>query len=148
MSGPWKSRPHDQDRDALRSSLGHLEFSIMEILWTAGESSVHSVCSGLIRPLAYTTVMTTLERLYKKSLLLRRKEGRAFLYSPRLSRGEWEQSRLDYLVSLFADGSRPARELLFSTLVDTVGEHDRTLLDVLEKKIQSRRTELSKRDRR
>ena len=132
--------------EASRFSLGHLEFNVMEILWSVGESDVRDVRQRLNRPLAYTTVMTTLERLFRKSLLVRRKEGRAFLYSPRLSREEWERVRLEDLVTAFVDGSRPCRELLFSTLVDTVGQQDQTLLDALEKKIQSRRLELSKRN--
>jgi predicted transcriptional regulator len=60
----------------------------MEILWSRPESSVRDVVDRLKRPLAYTTVMTTLDRLYKKGLLDRRKSQRAFFYSPRLTRPE------------------------------------------------------------
>jgi predicted transcriptional regulator len=120
----------------------------MEILWDAGESSVRDVRQRLNRPLAYTTVMTTLERLHKKSLLARRRVGRAFLYSPQLSRQQWEQGRAGDLVMAFMDGSGSSRELLFSTLVDALGHHDEALLDVLENKIQVRRQELSRRGRR
>ena len=60
----------------------------MEIMWTGGESNVRDVAEKLDRQLAYTTVMTTLDRLYKKGLLERRKSDRAFIYSPRLSRQE------------------------------------------------------------
>ena len=65
-------------------ALGPLEITVMELLWEEGESSVHDVVPKLARPLAYTTVMTTLDRLYKKGLLDRRKSERAFVYSPRL----------------------------------------------------------------
>jgi predicted transcriptional regulator len=133
--------------EASLAALGHLEFSVMEILWDLGESSVRDVRERLKRPLAYTTVMTTLERLYKKLLLGRRRVGRAFLYSPRLSRQEWEQGRAGDLVMAFVDGSGSSRELLFSTLVDALGQHDQALLDVLENKIQARRQELSRRGR-
>jgi predicted transcriptional regulator len=129
------------------AALGPLEFSVMEILWDVGESSVRDVRERLHRPLAYTTVMTTLERLHKKSLLGRRRVGRAFLYSPRLSRQQWEQRRAGDLVMTFVHGSGSSRELLFSTLVETLGEHDQTLLDVLENKIQARRQELSRQER-
>ncbi len=131
--------------EASLAALGHLEFGVMEILWELGESSVRDVRGRLNRPLAYTTVMTTLERLHKKSLLGRRRVGRAFLYSPRLSRQQWDQERAGDLVTAFVDGSGSSRELLFSTLVDALGQHDKALLDVLENKIQARRQELSRR---
>src|SRR5438128_8928980 len=49
--------------------LGPLEITVMEILWQRGESNVRDVAEKLDRPLAYTTVMTTLDRLFKKGLL-------------------------------------------------------------------------------
>src|SRR5579885_1981814 len=87
--------------------LGTLESAVMEILWRRpGESSVHDVSGELDRPLAYTTVMTTLDRLYKKGLLTRRKCERVFLYSPKFSRREWEEQRAGSMVaSLLADGA-------------------------------------------
>src|SRR5258706_4136748 len=71
--------------------LGPLEAQVMEILWTRGGSNVHDVMSELAaQKRAYTTVMTTLDRLFKKGLLERRKAERAFVYAPRFSRQEWE----------------------------------------------------------
>lgn len=140
-----KTRAGKQQASTSRAALGHLEVSVMEILWDVGESSVRDVRERLDRPLAYTTVMTTLERLFKKFFLVRRRVGRAFLYSPRLSRQQWEQGRAGDLVTAFVDGSGPSRELLFSTLVDALGQHDQALLDTLENKIQKRRQELSRR---
>jgi predicted transcriptional regulator len=148
MLGHSKPRASDDLSEPSRLALGHLELSVMEVLWEAGESSVGDVRGRLNRPLAYTTVMTTLERLFKKALLVRRKVARAFVYSPRFSRVEWEHRRMDELVSAFVDASRPCRELFLSSLVDSVGEHDQALLDALEKKIQARRVQLSKRIRR
>jgi predicted transcriptional regulator len=126
-------------------SFGHLESTVMEILWAQGESSVHDVIERLRRPLAYTTVMTTLDRLFKKGFLNRRKPERAFLYAPRLSRWEWERTRADELVAGFLAGSRPSGELLISSLVEAVGQHDEALLDELEKKIRAKRKELDQR---
>lgn len=123
-------------------ALGMLEFELMEILWSDGESSVRDVVPKLSRPLAYTTVMTTLDRLFKKGLLDRHKSERAFFYSPRFSRQEWERRRAGNLVAGFLSGAHPSRELLLSCLLEAVGEHDPTLLDDLEKKIRSRRKEL------
>lgn len=113
----------------------------MEILWSRGESNVRDVIPMLSRPLAYTTVMTTLDRLFKKGLLGRHKSDRAFVYSPLFSRQQWERRRAGNLVAGFLSGPHPSRELLISCLLDAVGEHDAALLDELEKKIRSRRKE-------
>ena len=123
-------------------ALGALELELMEFLWSRGESSVREVVRQLSRPLAYTTVMTTLDRLFKKGLLDRHKSDRAFLYSPHLSRQEWERQCAGSLVAGFLSGPSPSRELLLSCLLDAVGEHDARLLDELEKKIRCRRKEL------
>jgi predicted transcriptional regulator len=125
--------------------LGRLEIGLMEILWARGESSVRRVFENVDRPLAYTTVMTTLERLFKKGLLDRHKSGRAFLYAPRLTRQEWEQRRAGDLVSAFLSGPDPSRDLLVSCLLDAVGQYDEPLLEELEKKIRTKRRELSRR---
>ena len=58
----------------------------MEAVWRDGELRVRDVHERFQARLAYTTVMTTMDRLYKKGLLERRKEGRAFVYSARVTR--------------------------------------------------------------
>jgi predicted transcriptional regulator len=126
-------------------SLGRLEFDLMQILWSRGESNVRDVVQQLDRPLAYTTVMTTLDRLYKKGLLDRRMPDRAFVYSTRFSREEWERTRAESILTGFLAGPHPSRELLLSSFLDAVGEHDSRLLDELEKKIRNKRKELSRR---
>jgi predicted transcriptional regulator len=126
-------------------ALGRLESRLMEILWSRGESNVRDVVHELDRPLAYTTVMTTLDRLYKKGLLDRRMPDRAFLYSARFSREEWERTRAESILAGFLAGPHPSRELLLSSFLDAVGQHDSRLLDELEKKIRSKRKELSRR---
>jgi len=123
--------------------LGHLELTVMRILWDRGESNVRDVAGRMDRPLAYTTVMTTLDRLFKKGLLERRKEDRAFFYSPKYSRGEWEQKRAGDLIAGLLAPDRSS-ELLISCLVDAVGRHDARLLDELERKIRLKRRELER----
>ena len=120
--------------------LGPLEIAVMEILWTSGEANVRDVIDRLGRPLAYTTVMTTLDRLYKKGLLARRKSERAFIYSAALTREEWEHKRTGDFVAGFL-----SPELLISCLVDAVGQHDEALLDDLERKIKLKRKQLGRR---
>ncbi|HXK01793.1 MAG TPA: BlaI/MecI/CopY family transcriptional regulator [Verrucomicrobiae bacterium] len=119
--------------------LGPLEILVMETLWRRGESTVRGVVDQLERPLAYTTVMTTLDRLYKKGLLDRRKAQRAFYYAPRYSRSEWELRRAGDLVAGFLSSCEPERELLVSCLVEAVGRYDEALLDELERRIRLRR---------
>jgi len=125
--------------------MGPLEIAVLEILWSRGESNVHDVVRRLGRPLAYTTVMTTLDRLFKKGILNRRKIERAFLYSPSLSRSQWEHKRAGDFVAGFLAVPQPSRELLISCLVEAVGQHDEALLDELEKKIRIKRKELNRR---
>ena len=70
---------------------GELEQAVMDILWSRpSRRSVREVHELLStdRDLAYTTVMTVLDRLAKKGLLLRNLEGRAWLYAPARSRVE------------------------------------------------------------
>ena len=73
--------------------LGSLEAQVMEVLWTRGECKVRDVMRTLDRDLAYTTVMTTLDRLFRKKLLDRRKSSRAYIYSPRVTCQEWKDQR-------------------------------------------------------
>jgi predicted transcriptional regulator len=127
-----------------RLMLGPLEIHVMEVLWDNGESSVRDVVHKLNNKLAYTTVMTTLDRLFKKGLLDRQKSERAFLYSARLSSQEWERRRAGDLVAGFLAGPEPSRDLLLSSLVDAVGQHDAMLLDELEEKIRRKREELNR----
>ncbi|HTS13275.1 MAG TPA: BlaI/MecI/CopY family transcriptional regulator [Candidatus Limnocylindrales bacterium] len=137
-----KNRLHT-DHAERNSVLGSLETLVMEVLWARGQMSVRGVCERIESPRAYTTVMTTLERLFKKGLLTREKSGRAFLYEPAISRDEWQRRRAGSVVASFLDSPQAPRNLLVSTLLDAVGEHDEALLDELEKQIRHRRRELS-----
>jgi predicted transcriptional regulator len=141
----WRFRMKDAGETTPAQVLGPLEISVMGVLWESGESSVREVVERLDRQLAYTTVMTTLDRLFKKGLLNRRKLDRAFLYSPCFSQPNWERKMAHDLVAGFLARPDPSRELLLSCLVDAVGQHDEALLDELERKIQTRRKELLRR---
>jgi len=127
-------------------ALGPLETSVMDVMWRISECSVRDVCAQLERPLAYTTVMTTLDRLYKKGLLQRRKSERAFLYAARISRAEWERHRAATFLSGILNEEPAHRELILSCFVDAIGRHDATLLDELEQKLKRRRKELGRRE--
>lgn len=131
-------------RQSQQLVLGPLEMQVMNVVWSVARCSVRDVVERLNSKLAYTTVMTTLDRLFKKGLLEREKSERAFLYSPLLSSQDWERRRAGDLVAGFLAGPEPSRDLLLSSLVDAVGQHDAMLLDELEEKIRKKRRELSR----
>jgi predicted transcriptional regulator len=92
-----------------------LEMLCLKVLWALGEGSVGDVRRVLAgqRPLAYTTVMTLLERLVRKGTAARRKAGRAFLYTPQVSREAMCRMALKEFVDLYFDGSEiQLRQLL------------------------------------
>lgn len=98
---------------ALRStSLGDLERAVMDALWSHGpDLSVRDVMDRLTaagsKELAYTTVMTVLDRLAKKGLVTQERQGRAFRYSPSRSR---EELAADMMLDVLGDtGSQSDR---------------------------------------
>ncbi len=114
----------------------------MEVLWRRGEIAVRDAQAELSRPIAYTTVMTTLDRLYKKGIVSRRRQGRAFLYTAAYARHEMEITVTSDLVSdLLADDAVAATPLL-SNLVDVVADRDDRLLDELERLVRDKREQL------
>lgn len=83
-----------------RSRLAQLELDCMNVLWSRPGSSVAEVRSALERQLAYTTVMTVLDRMTAKGVVTRRKKGRAWLYSAEFDR---ESARLEAVSRLLAN---------------------------------------------
>ena len=84
-----------------------LELACLRALWTLGEGRVKDVQAVVAesRPLAYTTIMTVLERLVRKGRLARRKVGRAFVYAPTASRDAMRRLAVRELLDGFFDGS-------------------------------------------
>ncbi len=117
----------------------------MEFLWEAREASVRDVCDHLDAAVAYTTLMTTLDRLYKKRLLTRQKNGRAFVYAPAASRGEFERLVSADLVEGLLERHLDAPVPLLSNLVDAVSDRDRQLFDELERLVREKRQALDER---
>jgi BlaI family penicillinase repressor len=64
--------------------VSQLEMECLKVLWRKKAASVAEVRSAMPRPLAYTTVMTVLDRMMEKGAVVRRKNGRAYVYSPAL----------------------------------------------------------------
>jgi BlaI family transcriptional regulator, penicillinase repressor len=84
-----------------------LELECLRALWLLGEANVQAVRSHLepSRPLAYTTVMTMLDRLARKQAVTRRKVGRSFLYTPLLTQEQVRKLAVKELVDTLFDGS-------------------------------------------
>ena len=124
--------------------LGPLEARVVEMLWKrAAPVSVRDLQAEL-PGLAYTTVMTTLDRLYKKGVLQRHKEGRAFLYSARVSPHERQHTLSQRLARWLLGADRTSARPLLSGLVDTLSEGDSALLDELEHIVRQRREQLER----
>jgi len=128
--------------DAVTGSLGELEKRVIAVLQTHGEQNVTTVLDSLGGAYAYTTVMTTLDRLYKKGLLERRKEGRAFVYGIRFTQGEVERTVAEDVLDRLLDSSLGRVEPVLATIVDRVSEKDRELLDELERLVKAKRKAL------
>src|SRR5271168_4271631 len=110
--------------------LGPLEQQLLEELWKSKSATVRELLDHGDLKLAYTTVMTTLDRLYKKQLLDRVAEGRAFRYSPRYTQEELEKAAVgETIKQLLGSGAA----LPLSYLVEAVSEHDASLLDDLQR---------------
>ena len=123
-------------------ALGPLERQALEEIWRRGETSVREIYVSFEERIAYTTLMTTLDRLYKKRLLSRRKDCRAFLYSPLVTREEFEHGiREDVIDGLLGRGAHGVEPVL-ACIVDAVSEHDRELLDELDRLIKEKRRTL------
>jgi len=125
-------------QELFESSLGTLEREAMALVWDRGEISVRDACDVFPSPIAYTTMMTTLDRLFRKGLLSRRKVGRAFLYQAAASRAEMEGAVASELVQSLLERNGEALPIL-SSLVDAVSDRDRELLGALERLIREKR---------
>jgi predicted transcriptional regulator len=121
--------------------LGPLEQRMLDALWARGSATVRELLESGCNDLAYTTVMTTLDRLFKKNLLTRSEEGRAFRYAPRCTREELHREAASHAFRQLLDAN-PASSLPLSFLVEILGERDAQLLDELQKLVERRRREL------
>lgn len=131
----------DSDRDDVRADpprLGELEAEVMGIVWEMGEATVRDVQRALRpqRSPAYTTVMTVMSRLADKRLLERRKEGRAYVYSPATARDKVAGGLLERLVGSLYDG---ASGRAIAHLLEADEEIDEAELERLERLIREKR---------
>jgi predicted transcriptional regulator len=129
----------------LETVFGPLEIRVLEALWAYAAPAAVRDLQPSFPGVAYTTLMTTLDRLFRKGVLARQKVGRAFRYQPHLSKDQL-QSRLatSVLVTLLPGEGVDARPLL-SMFVDAVSERNGGLLEELATLVHARRETLRSR---
>jgi predicted transcriptional regulator len=133
--------------DPIQTALGVLERDVLGVLWAQADLAVRDVQSRLDRPVAYTTVMTTLDRLFKKGILQRRQDGRAYLYSAAVTPQELRASIAGHVLSSILQSPHAEAGPVLSNLVESVGQQDGgpELLQRLESLVREKRRELQKR---
>jgi predicted transcriptional regulator len=115
-----------------------LEYAVLAKLWELGVASVRELHEqlGQRERLVYTTTAKVVDRLREKGLIQRQRDGRAFIYRPRVAREEVESARARNAVSrLF--GAAPHAAV--AALVEAVDAVDPGLLDELERVVAARR---------
>ncbi len=124
---------------SLDAAFGPLELRVLQALWKhAGPATVRDLHPDF-PTIAYTTLMTTLDRLHRKGVLDREKSGRAFAYWPRCSRDELRSELAPAtLADLLQTGETSLRPII-SMFVDAVSARDAALLDELEALVREKR---------
>lgn len=111
----------------------------MDCLWQSEDAaSVREVATRLNGPWAYTTIMTTLDRLFKKDLATRELQGRAFVYRARYSRADLGLQALRTAVSDIQAGAGSS-ELALAALVDVIESQDPEWLDSLDRLVREKK---------
>lgn len=127
---------------SLEAIFGPLEIRVLDALWSrSAPASVRDLQSDF-PGVAYTTLMTTLDRLFRKGTLLRSKSGRAFFYTPKATPDDMISAIAGSTIKTLLPDNASAMRPILSMFVDTVGEQDETLLDELETLVRERRQEL------
>ena len=143
FKGLWNSR-WLRPEDPFRGAFGHLERNVMDIVWQCEATTVREVQAALPRRVAYTTVMTTLDRLFKKGFVSRTRSGRAFVYRASQTRQQTEAAVASGMVSGLFSGT--AAKPILSNLVDVVGSQDdgADLLNALEEMVRDKRRRMER----
>ena len=124
------------------AQLGPLERQVLQLVWARGTATVREVREDGEIWQTYPTIMTTMDRLFKKGLLDRVPDGRAFRYSARYGPEELERVRAVNGLRKLLDSEYASLHL--SYLVEAVSAHDGKLLDELQSLVERQRAQLKK----
>ncbi|MDP3879433.1 MAG: BlaI/MecI/CopY family transcriptional regulator [Dehalococcoidales bacterium] len=127
-------RARDSGNSSPSISLGPVETEVMNLVWEMGEVTVRDVYRVLLtrRAIAYTTVMTIMSNLTGKGVLERRRQNRAYVYTPVLSNDEFTRNKIDEIV---VSTLNRFTETAMTYLVDRMAKVDPRRLSELEKAI-------------
>ena len=139
----WLKRQTGIPRASLEQ-LGSLESQLMERIWARGEVCVGDLHAELASRLAYTTIMTTLDRLFKKGLLDRRKVGKAFYYKAQLSEKEYHERLTQHLFGMVLHDGKNS-DVVLSGFVDAVSGRDEQMLEELDQLVKAKKRALRRR---
>ncbi len=127
-------RPHKTGRGRV---LGDLEKSVMDVLWEKGEVTGREVFeeTGQERALAFTTILTVMDRLLKKGLIKRMKRGRLYVYRASMSRDEFvRQVSQEVLQGILDISASSAATSFVDILYKTSPEEIERLSKLIEEK--------------
>ena len=127
-------RPHPS---GLAGHFGTLELRVLDALWRRGGEVAVRDLQPEFPASAYTTLMTTMDRLHRKAVLQRRMLGRAFVYWPVFSRQELESRLVTQALQPLLQGE--TAHPILSFFVEEVSRHDDRLLDELERLVKEKR---------
>src|SRR6266550_7181507 len=113
-------------------TLTHAEHRIMEVIWAKGSATVADVVEALNGKDAYTTILTLMTILKGKGYLSSRKEGRAFVFVPRVDRDTAARKAVHQLLTKFFAGSASELVLAFLREEELTTEE----LDAIKQKIR------------
>lgn len=120
--------------------LGPLEQQVLDALWARGaEQTVRDLHTAFPR-IAYTTLMTTLDRLFRKGLLERVRVGRAFAYRHRWTRNELAVVLANQVIGTVLPRGVDSLRPVMSSFIDLVERRDPALLDELEALVRERKS--------
>ncbi len=125
-----------KDRKGAGLTLGKLEYAVFEACCKIGKATVREIMEKLGGDHAYTTVMTTCDRLAKKGVLNRIKCGKSYIYQPVASREEMDvQATCNVLESLIGSMTEP----VVANFLDMLEKSDKEKLDLIERMIRERK---------
>ena len=134
---PNSPRPR-RSHNALPNAVGELELKVLECVWQTPGIDARQINSQLLTegPCRLSTVQASLERLVRKELLEREKDGHAFRYFAARSRSELLGSMLTDVIQLLHDGRA---NTILSSFVNVADRLNENALDELEALIQRKR---------
>ena len=123
-----------------RPYLGELEMAVLEHLWSNGEFDAKGVHAALgkVRGISHNTIQSTLERLFKKKLLARKKVSHAYIYQTAVARDELMGQMINDVVNTILKDNTDG---MLAAFVDIAARTDDAHLDRLEQLINEYRSE-------